>query len=103
MAYIRQFGSSFFAQAGAEMRETYEAMLADARSKGEEPAEFVKMIGLRYGHIPDFKDAKIPSWTETPFTRELLEEWWRIISPREFQVQTLCALETMWEGAHGMR
>src|SRR5262249_31148486 len=80
MAYIRQFGSEFFASAGAEIRETYDSMLADARAKGEEPSEFVKMLELRYRHLPDFKDAKIPSWTETPMTADLVEEWWRIVS-----------------------
>ena len=57
------------------------------------------MTELRYGHIPDFKNAKIPLWTEASMTPELLEEWWRIVSPREFQVQALVALKTMWEGA----
>ena len=46
-----------------------------------------------------FKDAKIPTWTETSMTPELLEEWWRIVSPSEFQVEALAALRTMWEGA----
>jgi hypothetical protein len=99
MAYTRQFGSDFFARAGAEIRDMYNSMLAEARSKGEEPSDFLKMTELRYGHIPDFKDAKIPSWTEASMSPELLDEWWRIVSPREFQVQALVALKTMWEGA----
>jgi hypothetical protein len=99
MAYTRQFWSNFFARAGAEIRDTYNSMLAEARSKGEEPSDFLKMTELRYGHIPDFKDAKIPSWTEASMTSELLDEWWRIVSPRAFQVQALVALKTMWEGA----
>ncbi len=32
-------------------------------------------------------------------TPELFEEWWEIVSKREFQVQGLVALKTMWEGA----
>ncbi len=32
-------------------------------------------------------------------TPELLDEWWRIVSPRHFQVQALGALRVMWEGA----
>jgi hypothetical protein len=75
------------------------ATLAEARSKGEEPSDFLKMTAIRYSHIPDFKDAKIPSWTETSMTPELIEEWWRIVSPREFQIQALLALKAMWEGA----
>ena len=99
MAYTRQFSSNFFARAGAEIRETYEKLLAEARSKGEETPEFLKMTEMRYGHIPDFKDAKIPSWTETEMTPGLLEEWWQIVSPKKFQLEALAALRTMWEGA----
>jgi hypothetical protein len=99
IAYTRQFGSNFFARAGAEIRETYESMCTEARARGEEPAEFLKWIEVRYGHISDFKDAKIPSWTKASMTPELLEEWWRIVSQREFQVEALVALKTMWEGA----
>jgi hypothetical protein len=99
MAYARQFGSNFFASAGAEMRDTYESMLAESKAKGEEPSEFLKFIELRYGEIPDFKDAKVPSWTEAAMTQELLEEWWYIVSPKEFQVEALICLKTMWEGA----
>jgi hypothetical protein len=99
MAYTRQFGRNFFARAGAEIRETYESMLTEARAKREEPSEFVKWIELRYGSIPDFKEAKVPSWTETSMTAQLLEEWWNIVSPREFQVEALTALKRMWEGA----
>jgi hypothetical protein len=32
-------------------------------------------------------------------TPELLDEWWRIVSPIDFQVQALRALRVMWEGA----
>jgi hypothetical protein len=92
MAYTRQFGSNFFARAGAEIRDTYNSMLAEARSKGEMPSDLLKMTELRYGHIPDFKDAKIPSWTKASMTSELLDEWWRIVLPRAFQVQALVAL-----------
>jgi hypothetical protein len=99
MAYTRQFGSKFFARAGAEIRETYEVLLAETRSKGEEPSEFLRMTEIRYGHISDFKDAQIPSWTKMSMTPKLVEEWWRIVSPREFQVQALVALKAMWEGA----
>jgi hypothetical protein len=99
MAYTRQFGSNFFGRAGAEIRAFYESALAEARSKGEEPSEFIKSVEWRYGHLPDFKDARIPKWTETSMTPQLLEEWWRIVSPREFQLEALAALKTMWMGA----
>ena len=99
MAYTRQFGSNFFGRAGAEIRETYEKLSAEAHSKGEEASEFLKMTELRYGQIPDFKEAKIPSWAEMSMTPELLEEWWQIVSPTDFQIKALAALRTMWEGA----
>ncbi|TIW61815.1 MAG: hypothetical protein E5V49_13860 [Mesorhizobium sp.] len=102
MAYSRQFGSDFFASVATEMREIYESMLAECRAKGEEPSEYLKFTELRYGHLPDFRDAKIPAWTETPMTPGLLEEWWRIVSPREFQIEALAALRAMWEGAPQM-
>jgi hypothetical protein len=77
-------------------------MLAEAKAKGEEPSEFLKFIEVRYGSIPDFQNAKIPSWTETSMTPEVLEEWWNMVSPREFQVQAVSALKAMWEGAPKM-
>jgi uncharacterized protein with GYD domain len=77
-------------------------MLAEARSKGEQPSDFLKWTEIRYGHIPDFKDAKIPSWTETPMSPELVDEWLRIVLPREFQLQALVTLKAMWEGAPKM-
>jgi hypothetical protein len=83
IAYTRQFESNFFVRAGAEIRDTYNSMLAEARSREGEPSDFLKMTELRYGHIPDFKDAKIPSWTEASMTPELLDEWRRIVSSRE--------------------
>jgi hypothetical protein len=58
MAYLRQFGSNFFARAGAEIRATFDSMLAEARSKGEQPSDFLKWTEVRYGHIPDFKMQK---------------------------------------------
>jgi hypothetical protein len=99
MAYTRQFGFDFFGRAGAEIRASYESGLAEARSNGEEPSDFMKWVEMRYGHIPEFRDARTPAWTKTSITPELLEEWWGIVSPREFQVRALTALKTMWEGA----
>jgi hypothetical protein len=99
MAYVRQFGSNFFARAGAEVRDYYESGLVEAKAKGEEPSEFLKHTELRYRGIPDFKDTKVPSWTEASLTPELLEEWWNIVSPEECQVEALMTLKEMWEGA----
>jgi len=102
IAYIRQFGCDFFGRAGAGIRESYESMLAESKAKGEEPSEFLKLTEIRYGHIPEFKNAKIPLWTETSMTPDLLEEWWTTVSSREFQVEALATLKTMWEGAPTM-
>jgi hypothetical protein len=35
-------------------------------------------------------------------TTALLEEWWTIVSPREFQIAAFAALKEMWKGASGM-
>jgi hypothetical protein len=77
-------------------------MLAEAKAKKEEPSEFLKFTEIRFGSIPEFRNAKIPSWTETSMTPGLVEEWWNIVSPREFQVEALTALKLMWEGAPKM-
>ena len=101
MAYTRPFGSDFFTRSATEIRATYESLLAETRAKGEEPPS-VNFIEHRFGHLPDLQNAKIPSWTETPMTPELLEEWWQVISPRDFQVNALTTLRIMWEGAPKM-
>jgi hypothetical protein len=99
MAYVRQFGCNFFASAGAELREAYEDKLDEARAKGEKPSEAFEFIRMLHGDNPDFKHAEIPSWKPAPMTAELLEEWWGIVSPREFQVEAFATLRVMWEGA----
>jgi hypothetical protein len=102
MAYIRQFGRDFFASAGAESREIYELKLAEVRAKGEKPSEAFEFPELMHGGNPHFRDARIPRWTAAPMTKELLEEWWGIVSPREFQAAAFAALKEMWEGASDM-
>jgi hypothetical protein len=102
MAYVRQFGRDFFARAGAESREAFEVKLAEARARGEEKSEAFEFLELLHGGNPNFRNAKIPKWTATPMTKELLEEWWRIVSPREFQIAAFATLKEMWEGASDM-
>jgi hypothetical protein len=102
MAYVRQFGRDFFASAGAESREAFEVKLAEARARGEEKSEAFEFLELLHGGNPNFRNAKIPKWTATPMTKELLEEWWRIVSPREFQIAAFATLKEMWEGASDM-
>jgi hypothetical protein len=76
--------------------------MAEIRAKGEAPSEFLKWTELRYGYLEEFKNAKIPTWSEESMTPDLLQEWWNIVSPGEFQLQALTALKTMWEGAPKM-
>jgi hypothetical protein len=54
MTYTRQFGSNFFARAGAEIRESYEAGMAEAQSKGQEPSDFLKWVKVRYSKTHKF-------------------------------------------------
>jgi hypothetical protein len=99
MAYVRRFGSDFFGRAGAEIREFYDAEMAQVKTAGQETPEFLKMLELRYGHLPDFSNAVIPTWTHSPMTPELFEEWWRIIDATDYRRAALGTLKSMWKGA----
>lgn len=103
MAYTRQFGSDFFGRVGAEIRETCESELAEAKARGDESSALLEYFELRYGDLPEFRDAKLPAWKRTSMTRQLLDEWWSIVSPGEFKVAALAALKEMWEGASTMQ
>ena len=81
------------------VRWFYDTAVAEARAECKDH-EHLDWIQFRYGYLPDFKDAKIPSWIETPMTQEILEEWWQIVSPRDFQIKALGALRVMWEGSY---
>jgi hypothetical protein len=99
MAYVHQFGTDFFGIAGAEVREYYDAEMAAARVAGREPSEGVKLTEIRYGDLPQFRDAKIPKWTDAAVTQETFDAWWEIISDAKYQVSALATLKAMWEGA----
>jgi hypothetical protein len=99
MAYLRQFGSDFFGRAGAEIREFYDASMAEVKAAGREPPESLRTLKLRYGHLPDFSNAVIPTWMQSHMTLELLEEWWRIVDATDYRRTALGALKSMWEGA----
>ena len=76
-------------------------MVAEHGLKGEEPSEFLKMTELRYGHIPDFKNAKIPLWTEASMTPELLEEWWQSSRRGNSKFRRLSHLKQCGRRAYG--
>jgi hypothetical protein len=99
LAYVREFGTNFFGRAGAELREYYDAQMAQAKALGREPDEFLKILEARYGHIPDFREAEIPQATPSPLTSELFKEWWTIVSAPDHQKAALFTLKSMWEGA----
>jgi hypothetical protein len=99
MAYVRQFGADFFGIAGAQVREYYDAEMTAAKVAGREPSEGVKFTEIRYGHLPQFRDAQIPKWADAAATQETFDEWWGIISDAKYQVSALATLKVMWEGA----
>jgi hypothetical protein len=99
IAYVRKFGTNFFGRAGAELREFYDAQVAEAKAQGHEPDEGVKFLQSLYGHIPDFSEAEIPKATPSPLTSELFKEWWTVVSAPDHQKVALTTLKSMWEGA----
>ena len=99
VAYVRQFGVDFFGRTFAEIREYYEAELAEAGAMSQEEVESLKEIELRYGHLPQFRNARIPKSTPSPLTAELLDAWWQVVSARNHHVEALKVLQAMWETA----
>jgi hypothetical protein len=99
MAYLRQFRSNFFGRAATEIRAYYDEEMAKAKAAGQEPHEFLKFMELRYGHIPDFSNAKIPTSTELPLSPELFDEWWATVTAKQHTFDALVALRAMWNGA----
>jgi hypothetical protein len=101
LAYHRKFGNDFFGWAGGQLGRLFDEKTADARQRGEEPSEMIRMLGLRYGHIPAFRDRQGPQFAPSPITAELLDEWWTTATTREARRQALAHLCAMWEGACG--
>jgi hypothetical protein len=99
LAYLRAFGSNFFGRAGCEIRSYYEAEKAKALSESRDPSEFLKFVELRYGHLPDFRDAIIPKFESSQLTAALLDEWWLRVSDVEFRKSAIGTLGAMWNGA----
>ncbi len=65
IAYQRQFGTDFFGLAGAQVRKYFEDERAKLEYEGKSLDE-LKWINIRYGHIPEFLEAKIPPYTSGP-------------------------------------
>ena len=101
IAYQRQFGTDFFGLAGAQLREFFEGEQARLTSQGKSLDE-LEWINARYGHIPAFREARIPPYTSSSMTPALLDEWWETVNTIEWRSASLSTLKSMWEGASGM-
>lgn len=102
MAYRRHFGDNFFARAGAEIRAYYDEKVAESAQKGEPENDELVWLRVRYGRIPAFADATKPTWTSSPCTPELLEEWLEGIGKPEHAGVALITLKEMWEGSSSL-
>jgi hypothetical protein len=61
--------------------------------------EFLKFVELRYGHLPDFRDAIIPKFESSKLTTALVDEWWLRVTDLEFRKSAISTLRAMWDGA----
>ena len=101
IAYQGQFGTDFFGLGGAQLREFFEGEQARLTSQGKSLDE-LEWINARYGHIPAFREARIPPYTSSRMTPALLDEWWKTVNTIEWRSASLSTLKSMWEGASGM-
>jgi hypothetical protein len=99
LAYHRKFKGDFFGWAAAQLGRLYDAQIEAARQKGEKPPEMIRLLGLRYGHIPAFRDREAPRFAPSPISAELLDEWWAASTTSEARRGALGHLNAMWEGA----
>jgi len=97
LVYLRTFGTNLFGRAGCEIREFYEEKAKDL-VEGR-PSDIIQFIEARYGQIPDFRDAVVPTFEHSEMTPALLHEWWSTVTTREFCAAALGALSSMWSGA----
>ena len=101
ISYQRAFDDNFFARAGSEMKEFYNNLSAKPDPEGQNK-EYLQLLEMRYGHIPDFKDAKIPQYLEFPLNDEVFTEWWNNIDTSEYRRSGFGQLARMWNGAISM-
>lgn len=99
MAYMRQFGSDLLGRAGAEIREYYKSGMAEARAVGGQPSELIKSIELGYGHLPEFRNAEIPTSSPSAMVPALLDEWLSTVTTPAFCGAAIDTLHFMWSGA----
>ena len=98
IAYLRAFGNDFFGRAGCQIREWYnEAKMK--KPAEEETSDMVEFVRVRYGHLPEFRDAVVPTFAHSELTPALLQEWWSTVTTLEFCGAALRALSVMWPGA----
>jgi hypothetical protein len=100
VAYLRRFGADFLSWDLADLRETYNRDVAQARAAGREPGELAQFLADRYGHLPQFRQAAIPPYQASSLTPELLQEWWRIVSDRGFQIAAIRAFAAVWDRSY---
>src|SRR5262245_18445551 len=66
-----------------------ETNMAETKTAGLEPPESLKMLELRYGHFPEFRNAVIATWTHSIMTPELLHEWRRFVDTTDHPLMAL--------------
>jgi hypothetical protein len=103
LAYLDQFQSDFFGRAGAELKEHHQTLrTAVMKHDGVRPpidAEVAKYILARYGQIPAFRDAQVPSWTASEYSDELFGKWLELVKTDAHTRAAFQTLGTMWNGA----
>lgn len=99
IAYVRQFGTDLMGRLVAEIREFYDAHMAEATAEGQGPSGFLRYIEFQYGHRPGFKNAEIPKSIPSAMTPALLDEWLSTVGTREFHDNAIGTLQFMWSWA----
>ena len=85
LALHRHFGADILGWFGAVNREMYVRRLEEARNK-DEPDEVLGLIESRYGHLPEFRHAWVPTWMPSQLTPELFAEWFEaVLKPEHSQ------------------
>ena len=101
LALHRHFGADILGWFGAVNREMYVRRLEEARNK-DEPDEVLGLIESRYGHLPEFRHAWVPTWMPSQLTPELFAEWFEaVLKPEHFR-EALSGFKVLWEKGCGL-
>jgi hypothetical protein len=95
LSHIREFGSHFFDRAGAEFREAYETLAKNPQAD----KEVLRGIWLDMSRIKSFA-----SWTPKTYTaispnKNVIAEWWQLVTDDDYVQKGLFDFRTMWNGA----